>query len=204
MSTDGHSGEDSFLPDDGYDRRRTAHHEAGHVVARWVVYGTVGAASIRKRGNIWGSSDAQALPHSLLVGGSVRRGSHTPLERRLLKKLILCVLAGSAAEARFSRLVPREEIPPDLIGATTFSLFETKDDDQVAVWDVAGKLWPNPRHRDEGVERLSHSAKRLVSKNGRCVDRVACELLRVEEMGPAEIKRVLAANEPDPPGPRRV
>lgn len=204
MSTDAHSGEDSFLPDDGYDRRRTAHHEAGHVVARWVVYGTVGAASIRKQGDMWGSSDAQPLPDSLLDGGSVRRGSHTPLERRLLKKLILCVLAGSAAGVRFSRLLSADEIPPDLIGATTLSLLETKDDDQVAVWDVAGKLWPDTRHRDDGVERLSHSATRLVSKNGSCVERVASELLKVEAMEPAEVKRVLTTNDPDPPTAWRV
>ena len=48
--------EESFLwpPDDGYDRDRTAYHEAGHVVARYAVYGTTGSPKTEKPAQIGG------------------------------------------------------------------------------------------------------------------------------------------------------
>jgi hypothetical protein len=95
------------------------------------VYCTTGATTIRRVGSEWGSSDAEPLPDSLIEGGRVRHPQNRE-ERGLIKKLIVCVPAGPAAEA-------------DFLGAegtitTAFEVFQTKGDDQIAMWDVAGRL----------------------------------------------------------------
>ena len=166
-----------------YDRERTAHHEAGHATARYVVYGRTGATTIRLRGDTWGSSEAERLPDGMMAGGNVRWGPYSRVEERLLSKAILCAICGSAAEACFLKKPSAD---------STWAIFLTKADDQEFVWELAGKRWAgNPSRRDRMVELLARVAVRLVLRNGGRVDRVAAALLLRTDLSAADVAALM-------------
>lgn len=177
--------DDTFLwaPDYGYEPERTANHEAGHAVARYLLWGTTGDTSIQRYGDDWGRSESQPLPREYFDNHGFRF-PESPLQRRVLKKVMLSVLAGSAGESAL--LLDRGE------ASSTREVFESKSDDQKPFWNAARRLWPEPPRRDRGAAHVEFLADRLVAEGRHLIKALASELLVRTDLTATEVAQTIA------------
>ncbi len=155
------------------DRRAaTAHHEAGHAVAHFVLRRRIDRVTIVEDDESFGRVSGQVVPENL---DFLEYGPATLRELKAVEDAIVAGLAGAVAECRYTG-------KPKSPGAR---------DDVAQVFSLAEAVCSSPRTTQAYVDYLSVVAEEMIEANRNLVEALAAELLERETLSGPATRRVL-------------